>query len=202
MSEKLDNKSTLALFDFDGTITTKDTFIEFLKYYKGASFFYFSVILFSPILVLYKMGIVSNTIAKQVLFSFYFKGIPQTSFELLCQEFTKDVVNGIIKPVALKKIQDHQEKGHRVIIVSAGIHETINYWADMNNVELLATEPAVKEKYLTGHFSTLNCYGIEKVNRIKKYVDITKYNSIFAYGDSKGDKQMLELANYPFYKPF
>ena len=27
--------STLVLFDFDGTITTRDTLIEFVRFYKG-----------------------------------------------------------------------------------------------------------------------------------------------------------------------
>lgn len=198
----MDNKKTLALFDFDGTITSKDTFIELLKYHKGIAFFILAVVLFSPILILYKLKLVSNTKAKQLLFSFYFKNMPLAEFESLCCAFTNDVVNFIIKPKALTKIQEHQQKGDHVIVVSAGIYQTIFHWTKTQSIELIATEPEIVNGLLTGFFSTPNCYGKEKVNRIEKKIDLKRYREIVAYGDSAGDKEMLGIATHSFYKPF
>ena len=60
----------------------------------------------------------------------------------------------------------------------------------------------MQDNIITGNFITKNCYGQEKVNRIKESYDLSKYDLIYAYGDSRGDKEMLELANNSFYKPF
>ena len=73
---------------------------------------------------------------------------------------------------------------------------------NVNKLKLIATKLEVKNNNITGNFKTKNCYGEEKVTRIKKELDINKYNDIYAYGDSNGDKEMLNIATHPFYKSF
>lgn len=52
---------------------------------------------------------------------------------------------------------------------------------------------------LTGNFSSKNCYGQEKVNRLlEKEPDRTNY-ILYAYGDSAGDKEIIEFADYGYY---
>ena len=58
------------------------------------------------------------------------------------------------------------------------------------------------DKTLTGFLASKNCYGPEKVLRIKKQINLTDYDNIIAYGDSQGDREMFELAEKCFYKPF
>ena len=43
----------LALFDFDGTITNRDSFIDFIKFAKGNLKFFQGFMILSPILILY-----------------------------------------------------------------------------------------------------------------------------------------------------
>ena len=62
-------KHTIAAFDFDGTITTKDTLFDFVKFHVGSKNFYKGLIFLSPILILYKLGFIRNDIAKQKLFT-------------------------------------------------------------------------------------------------------------------------------------
>ena len=47
-----------------------------------------------------------------------------------------------------------------------------------------------------------NCYGIEKVNRIKEEYDLDEFKNIYVYGNSKGDREMLNLGTHKFYKYF
>ena len=65
-------KYTIAAFDFDGTITTKDTLFDFIKFYVGNKNLFKGLIFLSPILVLYKLGFIRNDIAKQKLFAYFF----------------------------------------------------------------------------------------------------------------------------------
>ena len=71
---------------------------------------------------------------------------------------------------------------------------------------LSGTHLEVKDGKITGIIEGHNCYGEEKVNRIKEYMqanDIERAEYyIYAYGDSQGDKQMMEYADESFYKPF
>ncbi len=60
----------------------------------------------------------------------------------------------------------------------------------------------IKNGIVTGKFSTKNCYGIEKANRVQEVYNFDDYDHIYAYGDSRGDKELLELADESFYKPF
>ena len=73
-----------------------------------------------------------------------------------------------------------------------------NYWEMV--CERLLFE--IKNGKLTGKFSTKNCFGIEKVNRIKEKYNLSEYNVIYAYGNSSGDKEMLSIANEKYYKRF
>jgi phosphoserine phosphatase len=50
--------------------------------------------------------------------------------------------------------------------------------------------------------ASCNCYGEEKVRRIRASYNLDEFNHIYAYGDSEGDKAMLDLAHEHDYKHF
>ena len=87
-----------------------------------------------------------------------------------------------------------------MVVVSASIDSWLQKWCDYYQIELIATQLEFKNGKLTGRFATKNCYGIEKVNRIKAQFDLTKFEHIYAYGDSAGDKEMLAISTHPHYK--
>ena len=55
---------------------------------------------------------------------------------------------------------------------------------------------------LTGRFSTPNCYGPEKVHRIEAVWPHREQYDVSAFGDSRGDKEMLAYADQAYFKPF
>jgi phosphatidylglycerophosphatase C len=67
-------------------------------------------------------------------------------------------------------------------------------------VDLIATKLEMKDGRITGRFLTRNCSGKEKVRRIEERYDVKSFNYIYAYGDSSGDRAMLDLANERYYK--
>ncbi len=48
---------------------------------------------------------------------------------------------------------------------------------------------------LTGRFSSRNCYGQEKVNRLLRVEPHRETYRLIAYGDSRGDREMLAFAD-------
>ncbi|KAA8711021.1 haloacid dehalogenase-like hydrolase [Helicobacter canis] len=74
--------------------------------------------------------------------------------------------------------------------------------ADLKSCSALKSTQTLESTFLSGEFATPNCYGEQKAVRIKARYDLSRYEEIYAYGDSKGDTAMLALATHAFYKPF
>jgi len=193
---------TIALFDFDGTITTKDSLAEFLCFAIGKRKYYQGLFVLAPILLLYKLKLIPNYLAKEKMLSYFFKGYSKEHFNTIALKFSTNEISKIIRPLALEKINWHKTQGHKVVIVSASIESWLKDWCEQYEVELIATRLEIKNDELTGRFETKNCYGPEKVSRLKSKYSLDTFSSIYVYGDSRGDKELLELADYSFYKPF
>jgi len=121
---------TLALFDFDGTLTTKDSLEEFVKFAVGKPSYYFKLALFSPIFFLYKIKIMDNSYAKELLFRLYFHKINEDEFKAVAQEYGETKINDIIREDIYEKFLQHIQDGDKVLIVSASICSWLQPWAD------------------------------------------------------------------------
>ena len=192
----------IALFDLDGTIIKTNSLIGFIKFAKGGFKTYCGFLFFLPILIAYRLRIFPNHLAKELIFSYFFKGMTESSFETLSKAFSLSYLDKNINKDAIKKILWHKKNGHEVVVVSASIESWIKPWCKLNDLRLIATKIESKDGLITGKFLSKNCHGKEKCNRIKKKYNLKNYDYIYAYGDSSGDKQMLELANESFYKVF
>src|SRR6476469_2752619 len=97
-------KKEIAFFDFDGTITTKDTLLEFIKFCKGGFSFYIGFLLYAPYLVAYKLKIISNQTAKEKILSHFFQDTPVEVFKNYCSDFSKKVLPALIRKKAIEEI--------------------------------------------------------------------------------------------------
>ena len=174
----MEEKERIYCFDFDGTLTTKDTLLEIIRYKAGTWRLLWGFLLYSPILVLMKLHLYPNWKAKQ--------------------DFAKERSN-LLRPDMIALVGRAVEDKKKVFIVSASIDNWVRpFFATqgIGEVEVLGTKVEEKDGCLTGRFSTANCYGAEKVRRISKALsfDRSRYH-ITAYGDSRGDKEMLAFAD-------
>lgn len=195
-------KEGIAFFDFDGTITTKDTLLEFIKFSKGRWHFYTGFLLNAPFLIAYKLKIISNQSAKERILVYFFRGMETTLFNKYCKDFVELKVPDMIRPDAIKEITKLIADGIEVVIVSASPENWVKLWARQYGSDCISTLLEVKNNKISGLIAGKNCFGEEKVRRLKEKYNLTDYNTIYAYGDSTGDKQMLRLASMEFYKPF
>ncbi len=192
----------LAFFDFDGTITTKDSLADFIRFAAGRFHFYKGLLLLSPMLLSYKLGVIPNTDAKERLISHFFKGWDAAEFQKVADDYSKNRLDKIVLPQALEKISWHQRQGHKVVIVSASMDSWLMAWCRKYRLDLISTRLEIKNRKLTGKFATKNCHGMEKVKRIKREFNLSEFDTIYAYGNSRGDKEMLAIATQPHYRPF
>lgn len=192
----------ICFFDFDGTITTDDSLLKFIRFVVGDAKFVLGLLVLAPMLALYMAKIIPNYRAKQYLLAWYFKGMPKDAFLAVAQEYSLQHIQTILRPEAMQRIAWHQQQGHQVVIVSASLECWLQPWCEQQGLDLLATQIDLSQPLITGRFLSANCYGQEKVNRIRAAYDLSQFNKIYAYGDSSGDKEMLALADEAFYKPF
>lgn len=193
---------SLALFDFDGTITSKDSLLEFIKFTSGKIGFLLVMGLFSPLIFYHVFVRKDGEIAKMKVLSFLYKGKKIEELETLGKKFASEVLPHIIFPKALREIEEQKKKGARIIVISASLDIWLKPWADKMDLELICTQMEFRDGKFTGRFATPNCNHEEKVRRIKAIVNLEEYSLINAYGNSSGDKPMLALANNAYYKEF
>ena len=179
-------------FDFDGTLTTRDTLLAFIRYACGTRAFLLGFLRHAHQLVLMKLGFYPNWKAKQHIFSYFFKDIDLEAFNTLCRQFAADN-RQLLRPQGLQLVAQALHEGADVLIVSASIDNWVQPF--FPEVTVLGTQIEVIDGRLTGRFLTKNCYGQEKVNRILAlYPDRSSYH-LTAYGDSRGDKELLAFAD-------
>lgn len=196
------SSKVIAVFDFDGTITTVDTLFDFIRFYYGFPRFLCGLFALSPALILFKLGFISNDKAKERLFSYFFKGKTLSEFNAICEKY-KNRINQTLRSQAIDKIRFHLQEGHIVLINSASIYNWILPWAQSIGIEnVISTEIEVKEGVITGKFKGENCYGVEKVKRFLELYPHRNTYQLYVYGDSSGDKPLLDIADFPFYKEF
>ena len=153
-------------------------------------------------LLAYKFKWTPNDISKEKLITHFFKGWEADQFQQLAERYSLERIDKITSKKAIAKIRWHQQQGHTVVVVTASMDSWLKAWCAKNDLELLATTLEVKDNRLTGKFAAKNCHGIEKARRVREAYDLSRYDHIYAYGDSQGDKELLELADEAFYKPF
>ena len=192
----------IAFFDFDGTITKDDSTAKFIRYFVGDIAFIKGIIILLPMIIAYKLKIVTNNEIKKRLITYFFKGIDIIYFTEKAKEFSLNMLDPLIRKKALDRINWHKSNGDKLVIVSASINLWLLPWCKKNKISLLATELEILNNKITGNLISKNCYGPEKVIRILESYDLLKYDYIYAYGNSRGDYEMLKLANEKFYKPF
>jgi HAD superfamily hydrolase (TIGR01490 family) len=196
------NAGKIAFFDFDGTITSKDTLLEIIKFQKGRVAFYFGFLIHAPWLLGYKLKILPNDMVKQKILAYFFAGISEAVFQENCNLFAEKKLPGLIRPDALAEIRRLSESGFEIVVVSASAGNWIRKWTDSLSLKLISTRLEVKNGRMTGKIEGKNCHGEQKVVCIKELWNLSVYKEIYAFGDSSGDLPMLALATRSFYKPF
>lgn len=189
-------KRNIAVFDFDGTLTTRDSFLAFIKWACGPVSYYVGFLRFAPQLLLMFMHLYPNWKAKERIFAHFFKGWQYSWFQALGVEFATELDTMRNEPV-IGRLKEHIDHGDTVYVISASLPEWVEPWCLQLGVNaVLATEIEVNDQgRITGRFKTKNCFGQEKVDRLLKVEPERETYVLHAYGDSRGDLELLAFAD-------
>lgn len=203
------------VFDFDGTLTHADTLLAFIRFACGPVRMLLGFALYAPLLVLMKLKLYPNYKAKQKVFAYFFRGMTLTRFDALCTAFAQQG-ELLLRPAARNFINTVRSEAYAMAIVSASIDNWVRPFAEMylqsdNSQDNKSSLPIIvlgtkvevdAAGCLTGRFATPNCYGPEKVRRIEAVWPHREQYDVSAFGDSRGDKEMLAYADQGYFKPF
>ena len=185
----------IAAFDFDGTLTSVDTFIAFARFSVGDFALAKALAYEIPALIKWKTGRITNGKYKQRVFSRLYRGMHEEDFNRYCLEFV-GYIDGHLNANGISELEKHQRADDELCIVSASIRNWIEPWAKSRDINtVIATEIEVADGKLTGRFATPNCNGEEKPKRfLTVYPQRGEYH-LDVYGDSRGDKPLMDIAD-------
>ena len=195
-------KPIIAVFDFDDTLITRDSLVDFLRYTTSKRVFFVKLLRVLPTLVRFAAGRLDRSKAKERLLGIFFAGKSDETFGEFCKAYAARL-DSIANQDGLARIAWHQDRGDRVLIISASVEDWIRPWAERHGVHtVLATRLGREHGKLTGRLDGRNCYGQEKVNRLlQEYPDRDSYE-LYAYGDGKSDAYIFKEADHVFQKRF
>ena len=191
----------LYCFDFDGTITKKDTMFSFLKFYNKRKF-YLNFMKHLPFFIMLKLNLSEAERVKKNFVSSILKGEKETKIQQKAISFFEKNYTYILREKALNFIQNIDRNNSECYLVTASLDIWVKPFSEKLNLKLLSTQAKFEHGIYIGEFATKNCNGIEKVNRIKEVIKNQSFNKIIAFGDTSGDKEMLVWADEGHYKFF
>ncbi len=200
----------IAAFDFDGTLTKRDTFMPFLARGLGRPRFLLALALCSPWLAAFALRLIPNHVAKQKLMLATLKNKTTAEMDDWASRWLAHDFPGQLQSWTMARLTEHQKAGHCCVMVSASPDIYLKRVAQQMGFDtLLCTEMAVEGRRLTGLMKTANCHGEQKVLRLQAWMK-ERFGAdsgaeagakiVYAYGDTSGDKPMLRLATHAFYR--
>ena len=184
----------IVAFDFDGTLTIRDSFTAFLRWRAGPARWALGLARLTPAVVSYARDRDRGRI-KAASVREFLGGLDRSTLEAEAERFAEFIWPRFIRPDALACWQDWGRKGAHRVIVTASPEITVAPFARRLGAEsLLGTHMTFDaDDRVTGAFTGPNCRGEEKVRRLHAaYGDDLQLAA--AYGDTSGDTEMLAFA--------
>lgn len=188
---------TVVAFDFDHTLTVRDSVVPFVMGVAGLPRVLGAVLRTFPRV----FGLVrrrDNDGLKEHFSLHCLAGLALTDVEEAGLVHAERIVSGRMRADTCRRLREHQEAGDVVVIVTASFGSYMHVVGDLLEVDaVLCTELESVDGVLTGRLEGRNCRGAEKVRRLEQWMSesgIDAGSLRIAYGDSSGDDQMLETA--------
>lgn len=157
-----------------------------------------------PNLWLFLRGKIDRQALKEVILSHFIGGTLQSDLLEAGRRFADYEIDSMLSKEALKRLQWHLARGDRALLVTAAIDLYVPFWGERAGFEavICSRMEVDSEGCVTGRLVGRNCWGEEKVRRFLEYMGGEPWKELYVYGDSEGDRPLLELATHPYYRSF
>jgi phosphatidylglycerophosphatase C len=188
----------LALFDFDGTITYRATYIGFLRAVASPGRKVAASIALAPLIGGYRLGLIGQPALRPYLALAVFRGQHAARVRDVGARYSRDVLPSLMRPAARERLVWHRKRGDRVVVVSASLDAYLGPWCRAWGLDLICTTLEERDGWLTGRYDGGDCTGAEKARRVRERYRLEDYGRVYAYGDSDEDRELLALAHHKY----
>lgn len=193
----------IAAFDFDGTITRRDTLLPFLVRACGAGTVARAVSQVAPTAARARLGRLEHDLhhrdaVKVELLDALMRGRDGAWLAEEGEAFARTLPRRF-RPEMAEQIRWHRDHGHELVMVSASLGTYLRpLGASLGFDHVIAVELAVGEDgRLTGALERPNVRGPEKAARLLEWLDGDDVGFLWGYGNSSGDAELLAMADVP-----
>jgi len=192
----------IVAFDFDGTLTIRDSFTEFLRWRAGPGGWALGLVRMAPALAAYARDRDRGRIKAASVREFLL-GMDRQTLADDAERFAERIWSRFMRPDALEAWNAWGERGAHRVIVTASPETTVAPFARKLGAEALLGTPLAfdSDDRVTGAFTAPNCRGEEKVRRLRAAYG-ADIRLAAAYGDTSGDTEMLAIADEPGFRVF
>ncbi len=189
----VDSRPVVA-FDFDGTLTVRDSFIAFLIWSLPPARLATALIRLAPALVVYLL-VRNRARLKAATIRVLLGRVPRTELQAQARAFAIAMADRLLRPDARAAWVRHRAEGFRLAIVTASPEDIVAPFARGLGADVLIGTrlKTDSEGRLTGDLDGPNCRGPEKVRRLRQVFGPDMHLAE-AYGDTRGDREMLAAA--------
>ena len=202
MTGDLMDAPALVAFDFDGTLTVRDSFTAFLKWRVSSRRYYAGMARLFPAALLYVFDRNRGKIKAAAVREFL-RGVPLEQLEREARAFAQSEAPKLFRPDALAVWRRWRAKGAKLVIVTASPDVVVAPFARGLGADLLIGSRLALDlnEKVAGPLLGPNCRGAEKVTRLKEVFG-DDLSLAAAYGDTSGDREMLAIAHEKGYRIF
>lgn len=202
MTGDLTESPPLVAFDFDGTLTVRDSFTAFLKWRVSGWRWRLGMIRLAPAAISYLFHRNRGRIKAAAVREFL-RGVPLDKLEAQARAFAEAEAPRLFRPDALAVWRRWRSRGARMVIVTASPDVVVAPFARGIGADVLIGSRLSMdaENRVIGGLLGPNCRGPEKVVRLREqFGDDVRLAA--AYGDTSGDTEMLAIAQEQGYRIF
>ncbi|MEO9078099.1 MAG: HAD family hydrolase [Rhodanobacter sp.] len=190
----------LALFDFDGTITARAMLSDFMRFAITPRRLVVGKVLLAPAVVGYKLGIVSSSAIRSRVVRFGLRGEPLARLDQIGERFSRQVLPDVLRAQAMERIAWHKAQGDVVVVVSGALDVYLRHWCRQHELALICSALEVVDGHYSGRYQGRQCVGAEKPRRVLQQYNPGDFDSVYAYGDTREDLDLLGIADRKYFK--
>lgn len=190
----------IALFDFDGTITVDETMPDFVRRSVNWRRLLLGWFLLAPLVIGYRLRVVSGVRIRRAIVRIGYGGQSLAALQAAGHEFARNYLPTVLRQEAMQRIAWHKTQGHKIVVVSGGLDVYLSPWCKEHGLELICSSLQHRDGVLTGRYLGEQCVLAEKARRVLERYDLGAHATVYAYGDTPEDRDLLGLASKRYYR--